>query len=76
MSGEVFDLAIIADGGFSTLRSKYFDADRQPEYSGYQIFWGRADYVLPQQVNRCAYLQALVNNSKEVENVGYVVDEA
>lgn len=44
VDGEVFDVALIADGGFSSLRGKYFDEDgRQPEYSGYQIFWGRAD---------------------------------
>ena len=42
IGGETFSLAIIADGGWSSLRSKYFDC-APPEYTGYQIFWGRVD---------------------------------
>jgi len=40
IDGEVFDLALIADGGWSMLRDKYFTV-QQPEYTGYQIYWGR-----------------------------------
>ena len=43
IDGETFDVAIIADGGWSSLRGKYFEGEQQPEYSGYQIFWGRAE---------------------------------
>ena len=44
VGGEEFDLAVVADGGFSTLRGAYFGAEgNQPTYSGYQIFWGRVD---------------------------------
>merc|ERR1712070_322338 len=43
IDGEVFDLAIIADGGWSTLRGQYFDSERDPEYAGYQIYWARVD---------------------------------
>lgn len=43
IGGETFDLAIIADGGWSSLRPRYFDESKPPEYTGYQIFWGRAD---------------------------------
>merc|ERR1711959_229435 len=42
IDGEVFDLAIIADGGWSQLRGKYID-ERQPEYSGHQIYWASVD---------------------------------
>jgi len=42
IDGEAFSLVVIADGGWSSLRSKYFDRER-PEYTGYQIFWGRVD---------------------------------
>ncbi|MDC0525891.1 NAD-binding protein [bacterium] len=34
VDGEVFDLAIIADGGFSTLRNQYIDVGCQPDYTG------------------------------------------
>ena len=37
IGGEVFDLAVIADGGWSALRAKYFD-DRAPQYAGYQVW--------------------------------------
>ena len=37
INGEVFDLAVVADGGWSTLRSKYFDK-RVPQYGGYQVW--------------------------------------
>merc|ERR1711998_120972 len=43
VDGEVFDLAIIADGGWSTLRGKYIDPHGQPEYSGHQIYWASVD---------------------------------
>lgn len=49
IDGETFDLAIIADGGWSQLRDRYFASSttaaqsNQPEYSGYQIFWSRVD---------------------------------
>merc|ERR1712070_67043 len=42
VEGEVFDLAVICDGGWSTLRSKYVD-QREPEYSGHQIWWASVD---------------------------------
>lgn len=41
IDGDLFDLAIIADGGWSQLRDKYIQTDERPEYTGYQIFWGR-----------------------------------
>ena len=37
VGGEDFDLAVIADGGWSSLRAKYFD-DREPQYGGYQVW--------------------------------------
>lgn len=40
--GEVFDLAILADGGWSKLRH-YVTGDKEPEYSGYVIWRGRVD---------------------------------
>lgn len=40
---SVFDMAIIADGGWSTMRSKYFPDARQPEYAGHQIIWASVD---------------------------------
>lgn len=43
INGEAYDLAIIADGGWSSLRDKYFNKSERPAYTGYQIFWGRAD---------------------------------
>jgi len=43
VDGDSFDFVIIADGGWSSLRGKYFNDEEQPEYTGYQIFWGRAD---------------------------------
>lgn len=43
IDGEVYDLAIVADGGWSTLRGQYIKTDRQPEYTGYQIYWARVD---------------------------------
>lgn len=42
IDGELFDLAIIADGGFSTLREKYMD-DAAPTYTGHQIYWASVD---------------------------------
>lgn len=47
VNGERFDVAIIADGGWSSLRDKHFQGEHPPEYTGYQIFWGRVD------VNEC-----------------------
>jgi 2-polyprenyl-6-methoxyphenol hydroxylase-like FAD-dependent oxidoreductase len=35
--GETYDLAVVADGGFSSLRTRYFDPAR-PRYAGY-IGW-------------------------------------
>ena len=35
--GEEYDLAIVADGGWSRLRSRYFD-ERAPQYGGYQVW--------------------------------------
>lgn len=43
IDGEEFDLAVIADGGWSTLRDKYVETLQRPQYSGYQIFWSRVD---------------------------------
>lgn len=43
VDGEDFDVAVVADGGWSSLRGLYFKDDPTPEYSGYQIFWGRVD---------------------------------
>jgi len=43
IDGESYDLVAVADGGWSELRGKYFESEAQPEYSGYQIFWGRVD---------------------------------
>ena len=37
VAGETFDLAVVADGGFSALRARYFD-DAKPRYAGY-IGW-------------------------------------
>ena len=34
INGETFDLAIVADGGWSSLRTRHFD-DKPPEYAGY-----------------------------------------
>lgn len=47
VKGETFDLAVIADGGWSSLRDKYFGTSREPEYAGYQVyrFRVRADKV-------------------------------
>merc|ERR1711998_93001 len=42
IAGEEYDMAIIADGGWSTLRRKYFDS-RCPEYTGHQIIWASVD---------------------------------
>ena len=35
--GEAFDIAVVADGGWSRLRSLYFD-ERTPQYGGYQVW--------------------------------------
>mmetsp|Transcript_691 Transcript_691/g.1258 ORF Transcript_691/g.1258 Transcript_691/m.1258 type:complete len:412 (-) Transcript_691:397-1632(-) len=43
IGGEVFDLAIIADGGWSTLREQCIDSGKQPEYTGHQIYWASVD---------------------------------
>ena len=40
--GEVFDLAVIADGGWSQLRSKYFTR-ATPEYAGYVVYRFRVE---------------------------------
>lgn len=42
IDGVVFDLAIIADGGWSDLRQQYIDS-RLPEYTGHQIIWASVD---------------------------------
>ncbi|KAK3269231.1 hypothetical protein CYMTET_22317 [Cymbomonas tetramitiformis] len=42
VNGNVFELAIIADGGWSTLRAKYIDS-RMPVYTGHQIIWASVD---------------------------------
>merc|ERR1711998_26220 len=42
INGETFDLAIIADGGWSMLREKYIDS-QLPVYSGHQIYWASVD---------------------------------
>jgi len=42
IDGTVYDVAIIADGGWSDLRALYID-DRQPEYTGHQIIWASVD---------------------------------
>lgn len=36
VGGETFDLAIIADGGWSSLRTRYFGPEA-PEYAGWQV---------------------------------------
>lgn len=40
--GEAYDLAVVADGGWSALRAKYFDA-RQPTYGGYAVYRFRVE---------------------------------
>ena len=35
--GEQFDLAVVADGGWSALRARYFD-QRMPAYAGYVVY--------------------------------------
>lgn len=53
IDGETFDLAIVADGGWSTLRDRYIESKRAPEYTGYQIYWGRVDAAdLPDALTR------------------------
>lgn len=42
INGEVFDLAVVADGGWSTLRTKYVDSKR-PEYAGFVGYRFRVD---------------------------------
>jgi len=42
IDGEAYDMAIIADGGWSSLRAKYVDP-RLPEYTGHQIIWASVD---------------------------------
>lgn len=42
VDGELFDVAVIADGGWSTLRRKYVDQE-MPVYSGHQIWWASVD---------------------------------
>ena len=42
INGETFDLAVIADGGWSRLRARYFGPD-EPEYAGYQVWRFRVD---------------------------------
>ena len=42
VDGEAFDLAVIADGGWSALREKYFEK-RLPEYAGWQAWRFRVD---------------------------------
>ncbi len=42
VDGEAFDLVIVADGGWSSLRARYIDS-RQPEYTGHQIIWASVD---------------------------------
>ena len=43
INGEAFDLAVLADGGWSKLRGKYISCDAQPEYAGYVMWKGRVD---------------------------------
>jgi 2-polyprenyl-6-methoxyphenol hydroxylase-like FAD-dependent oxidoreductase len=38
IDGEEFDLAIVADGGWSELRRQYFGAQPAPEYAGWQAW--------------------------------------
>ena len=40
--GESFDIAVVADGGWSELRSRYFEATR-PTYAGYQAWRFRVE---------------------------------
>jgi len=42
IDGEAFDMAIIADGGWSSLRGEYID-NELPEYTGHQIYWASVD---------------------------------
>lgn len=42
INGEVFDLAVVADGGWSQFRSKYVDSKR-PEYAGFVGYRFRLD---------------------------------
>jgi len=37
INGEVFDLAVIADGSWSSLRARYF-SPTQPQFGGYNVF--------------------------------------
>jgi len=55
IDGEVFDLAIISDGGWSTLRGKYFLDDGEPQYAGYQIYWARVDATESPGFRRTGY---------------------
>ena len=43
IDGQVFDLVVISDGGFSTLRDRYIDSKAAPDYSGHQIIWASVD---------------------------------
>jgi len=36
VQGERYDLAVIADGGWSELRSRYFSSEERPTYAGFQ----------------------------------------
>lgn len=42
IDGEVFDIAIIADGGWSALR-QYVTGNKEPDYAGYVIWRARVD---------------------------------
>lgn len=42
VDGAAYDLVIVADGGWSSLRAQYIDR-QQPVYSGHQIIWASVD---------------------------------
>ena len=42
VNGEAFDLAVVADGGWSELRERYFGPER-PEYAGWQAWRFRVE---------------------------------
>jgi 2-polyprenyl-6-methoxyphenol hydroxylase-like FAD-dependent oxidoreductase len=42
VAGESYDVVVVADGGWSVLRAKYFDP-AQPRYAGFEVWRFRVD---------------------------------